>query len=144
MVRTLPDESHPAESARSAVRCHPCAPRRSAQRPSEWSQPDAPDRDRRRIAVLLTLVAKARDQLILGHRGATLDADLLGPLPQLLHRPVLVGAGLGSLGAGRLGGSLRLGLGGGSGAAGTCPLLAQGRDQLVLGHRGATLDAEFL
>src|SRR5437762_10776796 len=88
--------------------------------------------------ISVTLVAKARDQLVLGYRGATLDADLLGPLPQLLHRPLLVGAGLGSLGAGRLGGPLRLGLGGGSGAAGTRPLRAQGRDQLVLAHRGAT------
>src|SRR4029453_5780448 len=105
------------KTARSAVRCHPGAQRRSAQRPSEWSRPDAPARDRRRVAVLLTLVAKARDQLVLGHRGTTLDAELLGPLLQLLHRPLLVGAGLGSLGAGRLGGPLRLGRGRGGGAA---------------------------
>src|SRR4029453_11617481 len=91
------------KTARSAVRCHPGAPRRSAQRPSEWSRPDAPDRDHRRVAVLLTLVAKARDQLVLGHRGATLDAEFLGPLLQFLEGPLLVGSGHPAAAARRLG-----------------------------------------
>src|SRR4029453_4779718 len=145
MVRTLPDESHPAESARSAVRCHPCAPRRSAQRPSEWSQPDAPDRDRRRIAVLLTLVAKARDQLVLGHRGATLDAEFLGPLPQLLHRPLLVGAGLGSLRAGSARGPARASAPAGSVArSGLAWGGAAGRPELVRCLRRAVISSSLL
>src|SRR5215211_8125247 len=47
-----------------------------------------------------SVVAKGLDELSLAHRGAALDADLLGALAKLILRPVLIAAGLAALLAG--------------------------------------------
>src|SRR5215216_4307004 len=74
------------------------------------------------------LLAEGGDQLVLGHRGAALDVQLPSPLPQLLDAALLVGA--------PVRGTVLLGR--------PClAVVAQGGDQLVLGHRGAALDIQL-
>src|ERR1700683_1855381 len=46
-----------------------------------------------------SVVTEGVDQLSLGHRGAALDADLPGPLDQVLLGPVVVGTALAALAA---------------------------------------------
>src|SRR5512139_988884 len=50
-------------------------------------------RDGQWLGLLRAQPAECLDQLILGHRGATLDAELPGSLPQLLDGSLLVGTG---------------------------------------------------
>src|SRR5512133_1691625 len=91
------------KTAKSAGRSRSRPPERPAQRPSKCPGRMRPTGTVVVLRVLLTLVAKARDQLVLGHRGATLDPDLLGPLLQLLKGPLLVGSGHPAAAARRLG-----------------------------------------
>src|SRR5215217_950035 len=82
---------------------------------------------------LLRLPAEGGDQLVLGHRRAALDLQLPSPIPELLDAPLLVDA---PVRCGLLLGRVVLG-------RSLLAVVAEGGDQLVLGHRRATFDLQL-
>src|SRR6266545_4113478 len=88
------------------------------------------------VSPVSALAAECVDELFLGHRGATLDAEYLGPLLQFLDGPLLVGAGVAAPGLTRSG--LRAGRAGLDRRAGRLALRRGGLG--AVGHdRGGTL-----